>query len=84
MSHDSWLIYLQRESDLLIRVSYHTQTAFEKHERAPERLPWNRNVLPLYQKIVTSLAPTQMPKQKLKTEFSMFISQNIGSSSVSF
>ena len=43
----SWLIYLQRESDLLIRVSYHTQTAFEKHERAPERLPWNRNVLPL-------------------------------------
>ena len=41
----SWLIYLQRESDLLIRVSYHTQTAFEKHERAPERLPWNRNVI---------------------------------------
>ena len=32
----SWLIYLQRESDLLIRVSYHTQTAFEKHERAPD------------------------------------------------
>ena len=28
--------YLQRESDLLIRVSYHTLTAFEKHERAPD------------------------------------------------
>ena len=44
----SWLIYLQRESDLLIRVSYHTQTAFEKHERAPERLPWNRTGIPLW------------------------------------
>ena len=43
----SWLIYLQRESDLLIWVSYHTQTAFEKHERAPERLPWNRTGIPL-------------------------------------
>ena len=51
----SWLIYLQRESDLLIRVSYHTQTAFEKHERAPERLPWNRNVLPLVQKSILDL-----------------------------
>ena len=47
----SWLIYLQRESDLLIRVSYHTQIAFEKHERAPERLPWNRTGIPLHTKM---------------------------------
>ena len=32
----SWLICHQRESDLLIRVSYHTQTAFEKQARAPD------------------------------------------------
>ena len=41
------LIYVQRESDLLIRVSYHTQTAFDKHERAPEPLPWNSTGIPL-------------------------------------
>ena len=33
------LIYLQRESNLLIQVSYHTQIAFDKHKRAPEPLP---------------------------------------------
>ena len=37
MSHpDSWLIYLQRENDTLIQVSYHTQTAFATQKRAPK------------------------------------------------
>ena len=36
--HVGWsgLIYLQRESDTLIQVSYHTQTAFAKQKRAPD------------------------------------------------
>ena len=32
----TWLIYLQREIDTLIQVSYQSQTAFAKQERAPD------------------------------------------------
>ena len=34
----SWLIYLPRESDTLIQVSYHTQTAWATQKRAPDTL----------------------------------------------
>ena len=36
----SWIIYLQRKIDLLVRVFYHTQTAFDKQERAKNTLFW--------------------------------------------
>ena len=42
--HVGWsrLIYLQRKSDTLIQVSYHTQKAFATEKRAPDTLTIKR------------------------------------------